>query len=46
MALKDREEVIALLLEVTENGATKAKMRSIFICRPYSIKKNSSRVGG
>jgi hypothetical protein len=45
MALKDREEVIASLLEVTENGATKAKMRVLYR-RPYLIKKNSSRVGG
>jgi hypothetical protein len=46
MALKDREEVIASLLEVTEKWSDKSQDEEYFICRPYSIKKNSSRVGG
>jgi predicted transcriptional regulator len=39
MALKDREEVIASLLEVTKNGATKAKMRSTISVAPTQLRK-------
>jgi predicted transcriptional regulator len=39
MALKDREEVIASLLEVTKNGATKAKMRSTLSVAPTQLRK-------
>jgi predicted transcriptional regulator len=39
MALRDREEIIASLLELSKNGVTKAKMRSAISLTPTQLRK-------